>query len=508
MHLSYLSSIYYLLDTNHARETGMEIKISESEKNVLYVSHRNESIRCPTSGYFKKLNSMSDSYAPLNEYWGILPLLHQDAVYTLYIEAQAAVEEANSFEKTKADLTDIVRRLFEVIDYTHLTTWVLTCGGVTYNGDISTTYSADYEKRLTYLKDDYDDLVVLSIFFKMLTPIWGLFSDTSPNLDTGFKEINALEMMDTSGVNSLPAMVRLRDYCDALVTKNKKGMTPAIIGKHIGISEVPKYFLALAVVRRLAIGDIRNQKDTLIKLVYKFLKSNIENLSKGVRDKRGYINDPDDPESVAEKYRISQKVPDNDITTATSYISNVPRFVKDLNPEGNVAKATKYIRVAKTTHNLSFGVYHLQFIGLVCDLVVSTRTIRLMDRDSYLTVIGVVAANLSDRGYQTIANLLLSPRFDRDPDAMEMHAVSGFAFSPLTKENRDILEGMYSNQQLDLQGKSKGNPGVNMIDAIVTEINSYNWDETTVVPQNLKNEITTLLVEREARYAIKHNRAS
>jgi hypothetical protein len=475
----------------------MEIKMSEIEKNILFVTHRGESIRCPTSGYFKKLSTTGNSFDPLNEYWATLSTLHQDAIYALYAEANMVIEETNSFDRTKADLTDIVARLFDLIDYGHLTDWVLRYGKISYNKDIATSYSGVYEERLTYLKDDYDGLVVLSMFFKMLTPIWGLFSDTSPNLDMGFKEINALEMMDTSKVHSLPAMARLKDYCEALVNKNKKGMTPAILGRHIGTSEVPKYFLALAVVRRLAIGDIRDNKDTLIKLVYKFLKSNIENLSKGVRDKRGYSSDPDDPESVAERYRISQRVPDNDITTAESYVKDIARFVTDVSPTGNVDKAIAYVNAIKNSASFSIAGFHIQFMGLVCDRVISPRTCRLMSRNSYLTVLGVTAGWLSDNGYQLLANIIMSPRYERDPEAMQMHSVSGFAFTGLIKENREALDAIYSHQQLDLQGKSKGNPGVMMIDMIVEEINSYDWDETLVVPQNIRNDIAALLLYRE-----------
>lgn len=491
----------------------MELRLSEHEKNVIYIYHGNEAVRCPMSRFFQKLSLVANNYIPLNEYWALQPPQFTDRLFSHYQEAAAIIDEGLDYETTIEELTAVTGKIIDLVDYSNLTEWVLTYGGITYNKDMLTDYTGRYERRLTYVKEEYDQLIVFSMLMKMLNPIWGLFASISPNTTDGFNEMSVLRMLEKCDIYRIPAMVRLADYCDAMVEKAKKdktsnSLTSAVLGKHIGISEMPRLYLALVIVQRVSVGEFRNKNDTLIKIIYKYLDYTKNKYSKGVRDKNGFSADSDEEESVAEKYRISQRVPDNEIATGEAYVENIARFVKDVNPDGNVKKAKAYATLIEKNPYHAIANFHTQFIGLVCDRAISARTCRLMNRRPFIVAIGVTAGWLSDNGYQSLANLLLSPHFERDNESLEIHSVSGFAFSPLTKENKEAVESMYSHQQMDLQGKSKGNPGINMIEQIIGEINSYNWDENMVMPQNLRNEVVELLKLREADYVSKYGRTN
>ena len=106
----------------------------------------------------------------------------------------------------------------------------------------------------------------------MITPIWGKLSHRGKHVDKAYKDMVMFELLANSKVHNIPAMHRLRDYCEALTEKDPKKLTPAIC-LHMGTSEIPTYFLAVVIVRRIAIGEIRDPERTPIKIAYKFIRS-------------------------------------------------------------------------------------------------------------------------------------------------------------------------------------------------------------------------------------------
>lgn len=465
----------------------------------LVTAHRGEELEW-MAGLWPKLGNSkvtqgAQVYEPLNEYLMTIPDEDKANLFALYKKAHEKLAMADDIDADKKVLTNIVTKMFNLIDYNHLTEWTLTYGNIAYNQDIHETYTGEYPLRQTYLKEDYNALVVMSMLFKLLTPIWGSFLHAFPTLDSGYKEITAFRLMRKSMVHKLPAMIRFKDYCEALVEKDKSNLTPSILTS-MGTSEIPVYFVALAVVRRISTGEIRNPDKTIIKVAYKYLQSKSKNLSYGVRDKISGRPDTDEAESVAEKYRISQIVPDYAVVVTEEYIKNIPKIVRDINPKGNITKAQNYAKALKKTVAFDICEYHLPIVGLVCDRVMHSRTCRMLDREAYITLIAVAAAALSDIGYQSIANMILSPHVDTEGD-IDLYAVGGFPFVTLTQENKERLDVLYPNQQYDSAGKPKGNPGVVMINHIVEDINRYGWDNRDVVPANIRNDIVDLLYIRE-----------
>lgn len=479
----------------------MEIEITNTGTTVLRTTHRGQELIWPTTMLWMKLSGggtdTASVYGPLNEYWHILPMDLQDEYQRVYVEAFELIEMETSFEVLQIELRSLVTRLLNLVNHEHLRSWVLEYGRIAYNSDIHDHYTGEYPRRQTYLKDEYNELVVLSMYFKMVTPIWGKFMYVAPPLDPAFKELVTYDLLKESCVHRLPAMDRLKDYCEALAEKDSKALTPAIC-THMGTSEIPRFYLAMVIVRRISIGEFRDSDKTLIKIAYKFLESKAKNLSNGVRDKRITKSDSDETESVVERYRISQSVPDYAVVAMTAYVDNVPAFVTGLNPQGNVDKALGYIDAIQQNMEFSIGAYHLPLIGLVCKRVIYPRTCQLVkSRDTYLRMIGVTAAWLSDHGYQGLANMMLSCRIEKDPSTVDLYSVGGVALLPLSKGFIEPLEEIYPHQRIDVQGRSQGNPGIMLIDNIVSEINLYEWPDKDTVPTTLRNDIARLICQVE-----------
>lgn len=479
----------------------MEIKIDAIGKTtVMLLVHRQFSLQYPLTKYKRKASDLSDAYKPLNEYWHTMGMSIQDAYFSLYAEALEVMRQQSTYDAVKQELTEIVRKLWEVTDYEALTYWTLNYGNVAYNKAMSDTIAEWYNKRINYTRTDYEGLVVLSMFFKMVSPIWSMFSDTPSTLETSYQNINALELCDTTGIYQLPAMHRLMDYCEALAEEHMPSLSSAIIGKYIGSNEIPKFFLAMAIVRRISVGEIRSSHDTLIKITSNYLRSIIKNLSGGVRDKQNFSGDDDgDDESVAERYWISQKVQDALMVTEEAAIKNLNVSVKHVNPEGNVNKAAAYVKAVSLNPRFSISAYHLILVTLACERISPPSSFMLLTRDGRLHLIGIAAAYYSDTGKQDIANMMLASHSSTNFVDDEVSVVSGFAFSPLSKEEKQQLDDLYPYKIADQGGKTKGNFGTNMIEYMLEEINSYTWDENVQIPTDLRRSLVQLLVEREEK---------
>ena len=483
----------------------MDITITTTGRTALQSTHKDVSMSWITTRLWMKIGQpdRARTFDALNEYWATLPEDTQEKYFKLYTEAFLDIEEGLPFIQLKTRLTNIVKRIIDLVDYPNLSAWTIAHGGIVYDKDIHDSYDGEYPKRQTYLKSEYNELAVLSMVFKMLAPIWCGFLYDSKALDKNYKELHALDLMTTSNISTIPAYERLVDYCTAITEKNHSMLTSAIC-IHMGTNEIPKYMLAMAIVRCIAVCDIRDPEKTLIKVVYKFLESRARNLGFGVRDKRGNRPEGDDDEdSVAEKYRISQTVPDYAVVTMANYVMDTARIVHDLNPKGSIKKAENYIRSATNNTNFTIAGYHIPFIGLVCDRVVHTRTCRLMEREPLLNLIGITAAWLSDKGYQLLANMLLSPRGSKSNNFDTNYAIGGFSFVTYTKESRLTLDELYPKLKSDTRGGIKGVPGMVMIDAIIEEINSYTWEDSGNISHNIRNEVVELLVLREKENSIK-----
>jgi len=473
----------------------MEITLSQT-KNTMVILHRHHELECPTSGYSRKNANAAEAYRPLNEYFSTLSLAQQDYIFGIYAEAKDIVDAPITYLEIKEKLTDLVTALYEHTDYQRLENWTIEFGRIGYPPDMSDVIPERYNTRINYTKTDYTNLVVLSMFFKMLTPIWGMFSSAPSSLDVGHRDLNSMELLNRCDIWDKPAMVRLLDYCEALTEKHMDELSPTIITKQLGSVEMPMYFLSLAVIRRISIGEIRSIHDTLIKVTSNFLQSTITNLSGGVRDKKDFSSG-EEPESVVERHRISQELADYMIVTEEEAIKDIPRAVKVLSPEGDLDLAMQYIHRIESNPLFSIASYHMLLCGLVAHKLFTLRMYLLLNRQCRLYLIAISAAELHRLGYTELAELMVSSFREQTADTMDIYMVTGGNFAPLSKDLRIQLDGIYTYQRLENYTKAKTNPGVSLIESMVTEINQYIWDDNQVWPTQFRDQIAQLLLKRE-----------
>lgn len=507
----------------------MSIRIYLSDKEYsqtkLVVDNGMSKITWPHVKLWTKLNKdTSESiYGPLNEYFATLLLSKQNDIMDVYMEAANVALNSGDSEEVNRVLTKAAKDLYDLIDWNHLTKWALEYGGIAYNDDIHDVYTGEYPRVKTYLKDEYNDLVILSFYFKMMTPLWNAFIFQFSNIDAEFKDMAALDLLKDSGVHEHPAMLRLKEYCEALATGDakNKNLAPAIY-RNIGSNEMPRYFLAMLIVRRLSIGEIRNPQATLIKIAYKFLESKMRTLTNGVIDKKGARGDDERSETIAEQYRITQRVPDYAIDIAEAWVEENHGFTRtnsgelistgiglteknyerwiDLitdNPEDypRILNIFKVIYNA-LTNNSHFVLrpYHMRLTALICKEKINPRSIYRFSRETRLILVSYAICWLDYNKFDDIATLMLAVTAEPEDGC----TITTGRMSLLSNENKDALNALYPHPHKGCRNSTK-NQGIDFIASIIAELHQYSYFDDIEIPTNLRNILADILLVKFKR---------
>lgn len=442
-----------------------------------------------------KLETADSIYAPLNEYLATVPSFKQNAIHQEYVNVFMALTTKGNSAEIVEDLKEACANIYSAIDFDHLRKWALTYGGIAYNSDILETYTGEYPRVKTYLKDEYNELVILSFYFKLLTPIWSMYIFHFKNIDSEYKDLAAFDLLSTSAVHENPAMHRLKEYCTALAFgdgKNKK-MTTAIY-RNIGSNEMPLYFLSMLVVRRLSIGEIRDPNATLIKVGYKFLESKTKTLTNGIIDKVPDNTDNDETETIAEQYRITQKVPDYAIDIAEAWLetrSNAEFASFITNNPAELEQVQNLLEIAYKciSEGNTFNVhdYHFKLSALICKEIVNPRSLERLSRTAVLKLIAFTAAWLQMHNFSDIMSIFLATSSPSDSsDATRIRT------SPLSNENKRLLDLLYPHQHKGCDHPSK-NQGIQFIASTYSQLIEFDYFEEVRIPTDLKDQLAKIL---------------
>lgn len=450
-----------------------------------------------TTNHWNKMGRMGTDkvFGPLNEYLASLPPPHQTAIFNIYAEAHAVFDQQLSFDDNTQALKPIAESLLACLDFDRLHDWTMNYGNIAYNADIRETYTGEHPRPLTYLKDEYNELVVLSLMLKAMVPIWALYlAGYSDTRGKDYRDRSAFDLIANSMVMTLPAMDRLREYCEASASRNEAKFAPAIC-QHLGSDEIPRMFLASAAVRRLAVGDIRNPDKTLIKEVYKYLESTTTGYSKGVRDKRSTKGENDEPESVSERYRISQTIPDMAGEELEVDLEDVDWFAQRLSVDGIVVDPNRVRELTARMENdpqFAIGDYHLSLCIIPLKDLISIKLITKISRIGVIRAIALAAATYEARGPRPLGEFLTSGRVERDLDSMT--GMGGIPIRELSEEHKAQVEALYPYKQTESSGRPRTCPGLVLIQNVVEEVNQYSWGDTPV-PISLREDIANAIIQ-------------
>lgn len=444
-----------------------------------------------------KLRNPNGLFEPINSLWAKFDIDTQKAVFDIYERAYDAMETCLVMEKVRQTLTQCAKDLLdihteEMIErHGYLVKWSIP-------PTVKTSLGAeDYGKELTtYTREDYRQLIFLSIVLKMFPPIWsGYMTDARRHQGNGFKELSAMSLINDTWVRNCAAMQRLIQYLSA---QHRNVRSNVATLNYLGSEDMPEYLLSLAVVKSLAMSEIYVEGNNLVSNIYRTTVDSADKMSKEfnsdyVLSKKPQADTEDEQRSSIEQYRIKAPITSASIVEAEYYLEQMHQVATEIEPEISPWLVDVcYENLKRHPIDLNTSQHYQMITGLVIDTAISNRTVSVVSGEHLMRAMAIAQACLFFWGFSYIG-MLLSARCELlDQNVLRNETISGGTLKILQKETIEALHALYpyyrapkaTGGKEHVRGRND-NFGIRWIESMVMDIIRYSWKMNT--PPELVN---------------------
>jgi len=423
-----------------------------------------------------------------------------EKVFQHYVEIKNIIDSVTSQERLHRRLQMEIKHLFDVVTFKELKSFILLKGNITMPLDLKDVFDGEKNElteKLTYLKDDYRDLLVLGIIFKMLVPVFGEYIEVvGKEIGTRFKEHQAFSIVYRSSILSLPAFNRLKLYIDASLEKENRrngvevSSSSAIFGG-LGSEELPDWLLSRVIVRRIALHH-EIVGDSLIANIYYTVTQQLQSLFKTFN---GRINEKkasnsgseEDNISIVETYKVKQTISDGDLAVLSIYTDQIYNMVNLIDPTINKEMIDICVRNSDCMINEDLAKFQVTITQWVLSKASPARGLNNLNKNSLLSALASTQAILWHWGFHELAALLTAV-----PSKNTMAMGSG-SVTNVTKKYVEKFEELYPYHQLLSKNSTvrNVNPALIAINLLSGEMVKTDWN--LLAPNELLNDTTQFI---------------
>lgn len=475
--------------------------------------HRNEEIQWNIS-LFDKMSydsSAYDIFEQINGYWSRLPEEKQDNIFAIYKSIREAFDTIWDIELLTKRLYVLIHDLYEYHELGDVKHWIDFHSTLAIPASIKDEYNESYEnpgsRERTYLKEDYKWLVTTAVALRAMIPVWGEFILRNKSIiGNVFKEYYAFKLLAHSNISRSEPMERLRIYVEHSLPQDKSKASAILDG--ISSEDFPMWVMALVVVRRLSVGDIRGIDPVahLITFIYKFIggkvKGHDNNFLGVVKDKplEGLGQEGENNLSRLEGYKIKQELPAGDIAIISNYVSDVERMALKICPDIdlNLVRAANISVRALEIEN----IWKPQTILMqwVLKPAISPRGILYLNKTLTLNAMAVTQAILWHKGYHELAGLVSAIEQEND-DEMNVASMTRVRIPKDLIEQLDLLFPFSRRSSGKQKIIKRSNAAEDAINSVAELFSNNNWKLT--LPNEWVEKITGNTKNR--RYSVPSN---
>lgn len=467
----------------------MRIEVDElSQKGINTVRfERNKlSVKWPASGYLSaSIPDREQLFYDLNALVAKFSEEKQEALWNAYQRAQQAFKEIHAAVMLDNELMDVVKTIYEIVEYAEVRSYVYRGGNIQFPPNLKTEYtendvrSRNYVQR-TYLKDEYIDLVILTLGLRFMVPIWGQYvALIASRTGNEYKETIALDLLKRSAIWKWEAMERFMAYVTAQVDEGKASL-PVLIGGLPTVA-IPKHLAALALVRKLAVCPLnpKSDSDNLIKILFNFINGTSNRLDTRFGGNIGAKklvkeNAEDDNSSVWDMYKINQDVPDGDKILMEVFTHDVKHMAEKVLPGIDQRKVEVCLASALKLESLNVLLHHVTLTQWVMSKALPPKGIQTLPKTALLRCLAVTQAVLWEWGFLELALLTTAERLESNSEMFTM-------LDPRTKVNKALVERLnaqypYWRMKTRRHDPAKrSNLAIDAIDKINETLNRCEW---------------------------------
>lgn len=473
----------------------------------------------------------------INDYWATLPDMTQDTLFRVYDDIRTIFYNSLPIKELCLQLTPLLAELYTLIDFNNLLKWTHQTNCIDVPPNVEVEYSSGAEenksRELTYIREDYWNLMTLAIALRAVVPIWGNFIDyTKKQTGQNWKERQPYLLLSKSPLWECEPMERLRRYVqtrvESVTGRSDSDKLDSMVLDSVGTEELPEWLMALIIVRKVCVAEIRFAPNQPIVSPLSIIYHQVnEKLNHSAANFLGYVKDkiPDvggadsdgrgSKNSLLEAYKIQTLITSGQKATLDYVGKNFSMLAQQLAPDVPKQVLRQVIENVKV---LQSHRVHLGQRAIVQNVTANSNPpagAQFISHEAILAETAITQAILWHRGHKEIAALLTAIPAPFTGSANLIDSVTRARFS---KEMQEALAALYPFNRVKVGRDSKKskqtNDGVNGIEEIIRELDRHVWRLTippswqaillgpdvqvyqySVVPTDIRNKLAALALD-------------
>ena len=262
----------------------------------------------------------------------------------------------------------------------------------------------------TYLLEDYKWLIAVSVMVRCVIPVWGSYIyRVQRSVGTNFKEYKAYQLLNQSDLFEHSAMQKLREYVRFNTKPDQVKMSA--MRKGLSTEEYSEWMLGVVVVRKLGCLDFFNRESTTscITVLYNYIAHKLKNSDNSfggaITEKKfeGTQGEGENNLSTLEGYRTPVAIAQGHITAFQVYAERTAVMAQQMCPGIDPKMVNRCIASVKQLHGGIPTDEQLIIMQMTVKKVLSPQSLKLLNHETIMGVMGVVQAVLWHRGFPELA---------------------------------------------------------------------------------------------------------
>jgi len=453
------------------------------------VKHDNAEIIWSQASYTRKIidkTIFSLMFNDINAFYKTVDAQTSDEIFKTFQKIKLVLDSLHFRGNMMTELNQLCIRLLDLHNFNDVKNWIVFKSNLSIPNVFESIFVENIDRKTTrertYLRDEYVDLMTLSIIFKVMVPVWGALMERSKqDVDNIHKESVVFNLVNNSKLVSEPSFQKLKDY----VRNNVKLENPnSIILNGISTDDYPDYMLALTVVRKLAVTPLvfEDSKSHLLTAIFKFIKQRnkpIEDSSMPIGEKKTgeYDSEIEGKLSALERYKLKQTISVGDVAALEHSISNIFEVANRLHYGIDLNFVQECIDGSKGLFYERLLDPQMTILGWVIKPIISPRGIQYLPKEKVVQLLGLVQAILWVRGHKVLS-LFSTAMVDFENDVIKFSDLE--AKDRLPKEMIEQLDKFYlhrraSNKASELKPV---NQAILAIDRLTDDLSNFHWRST------------------------------
>lgn len=414
------------------------IDVTRAGLSMVRISHGDASLNWDVSAYSRTLDrnksvDVARLFDEINAFWETVPKATLDAIWDIYRQIFDIMQYNTDVVSTKNRLQELIKELYDNISLDDIRHWVLFRSNLKVPPTIKSQYGENDLPESTYLREDYQDLVALTIALRPMVPIWGEYIGASRReVGNDYKEYEAMKLLYLSNLNASVPMERLKVYINDRVEhvlKSQSNITVILSG--MGTTEIPDWVMAMSVVRRLATTDVKTPNDgsSIISNVFKFVVNAMTSMDKRmgkklfggkISEKSSNAQSGDDSTnaSLVENYKVKQEVADGDLIVLSVYTEQYLAMARNVDPtvpEDYLRICADHVTNLENSRIYQGAITLVQWVMAPC---LPARGVPLLPKPALLRTLAATQAILWHWGFHDLAALVTAIPHQSNNDNM------------------------------------------------------------------------------------------